>query len=865
MEITREGRRTRWLILMATWLVVLGVALLHTRMMHGYLDVLDGMGRRNRALTTPLQRPLPTLYADALTWTRHTLTLVENDQTRIRRTDIDNAPFGREVHWCSGFAWVLAGGGWVRHLVTGEPLAPAIEGAREWLNLILFAAFLIALSLHVARRAGVALAVVLAAAMFGNTDFYSTFAPAFFDHHGILSTANLGAVLGAVFMGAGWWKTPGGAGASLLPSDEAQARRGAIFSAVCAAIGIWVSAASVLPAVPFIGVAGILATWLHGRTLRKDGAEFSPGVWRLWGRLGGALCLGFYLLEYFPHHLGWRLEGNHPLYALAWWAGAEIVARIGEHRIGRAQPRPLWLRLAPWLAVFAPVVVIKLGGPRVFLVSDPFLRSISAYVSEGLDLVTAVKVLGPVILTRALPWIAITFLPGVALWWLCSRKDACSLLTFALLATAPFLALGFYQVRFIANGAGPEIALLLVVVAVALTQWPRRAVQLALVGAVIVFCAYPWVERLQLANAAVRTRRVTRSDALQPLYRDIAAALRASQPSGPITLLTNPDASTGIGYFGRFRTIGTLYWENVEGMRASAAMHAARSMEEARTRLRDRGVTHVAVISENSFVREFYQMTHGVVKGEEWRACFAGAVFEAKNLPLWLEPIAYEPPPDSAIPGLRVVLCKTRFSRPEAEEIFPAAITALEKNDLARAEALIDRALAVDDAAAEFWLFKGELFLRRGDVPGVIDAVDKALMRAPHPRRAELARTIGNAFLQRGQAAGALRFYRISLALQYDANTAANTAWLLATSADASLRDGKIALELAERMVREEPRSHVSLSALAAALAENGRFEEAARFAAQALDLARTSGNETAARNAGVWLQAYRAGRPWRQ
>jgi hypothetical protein len=135
MELTRESPRKRWSILAAGWAFIAIIVVLHTVAMQDYVALLDGLGRRDAAeLSTPLQRPIPTLFADTQTWTRHALTLLETDAWRIRYTDIDNAPFGRPVHWNSGFAWMIAGEGWLRHRVTGEPLPLAVERALAWTN-----------------------------------------------------------------------------------------------------------------------------------------------------------------------------------------------------------------------------------------------------------------------------------------------------------------------------------------------------------------------------------------------------------------------------------------------------------------------------------------------------------------------------------------------------------------------------------------------------------------------------------------------------------------------------------------------------------------------------------------------------------
>src|SRR5512133_3588971 len=114
-------------------------------------------------------------------------------------------------------------------------------------------------------------------------------------------------------MGAGWWQTNGASGAaSLLPMDPRSARRAAIASALCGAIGMWISAASVLPAIAITGVSGLAMTVWRGNSATRCGARFDPATWRLWGRVGAAASAIFYLLEYAPAHLGIRLEVNHP-------------------------------------------------------------------------------------------------------------------------------------------------------------------------------------------------------------------------------------------------------------------------------------------------------------------------------------------------------------------------------------------------------------------------------------------------------------------------------------------------------------------------------------------------------------------------
>jgi Flp pilus assembly protein TadD len=101
---------------------------------------------------------------------------------------------------------------------------------------------------------------------------------------------------------------------------------------------------------------------------------------------------------------------------------------------------------------------------------------------------------------------------------------------------------------------------------------------------------------------------------------------------------------------------------------------------------------------------------------------------------------------------------------------------------------------------------------------------------------------------QRGRKAEALANFERMLALRpRDAVVANNVAWILATNVDEKLRDPQRALELAETVCRETNRRvPTALDTLAAAYAANGRFEDAASTANEALKLLGTSGSPPA-------------------
>jgi tetratricopeptide (TPR) repeat protein len=97
-----------------------------------------------------------------------------------------------------------------------------------------------------------------------------------------------------------------------------------------------------------------------------------------------------------------------------------------------------------------------------------------------------------------------------------------------------------------------------------------------------------------------------------------------------------------------------------------------------------------------------------------------------------------------------------------------------------------------------------------------------------------------------------------------DAGVLNNLAWLLATSPDAALRDGKRAIELAHKACEqtEWKQAHI-VSTLAAGHAEAGDFQTARKFGSQAVELSDADdGVEDQLR---AELASYEAGKPWRE
>jgi tetratricopeptide (TPR) repeat protein len=133
------------------------------------------------------------------------------------------------------------------------------------------------------------------------------------------------------------------------------------------------------------------------------------------------------------------------------------------------------------------------------------------------------------------------------------------------------------------------------------------------------------------------------------------------------------------------------------------------------------------------------------------------------------------------------------------------------------------------------------------------------------PMSALFRENLGRALAADGQAGKAIAAYREALERNPGSLKALlGLAWILAASADATVRDPAEAVKVAEQaaaMTRN--RSPEVLDALAAAHAAAGRFEQAIPIAEQAVRLAEHAKRDDIAAPIRERLALYRAKKPW--
>jgi tetratricopeptide (TPR) repeat protein len=155
--------------------------------------------------------------------------------------------------------------------------------------------------------------------------------------------------------------------------------------------------------------------------------------------------------------------------------------------------------------------------------------------------------------------------------------------------------------------------------------------------------------------------------------------------------------------------------------------------------------------------------------------------------------------------------------------------------------------------------------LRTGRTDEAIVEYQKVLQI--HPESADAHANLGIAWLAKGRAGDAMTEYTKALQISPE-NLAAlsNLAWLLATSAEPSLRNGSEAVQLAERADSASSRSDkhpAVLRILAAAYAEAGQFAEAKETAQHALEAANIQGNTILANALRDEIALYELGLPY--
>ena len=206
---------------------------------------------------------------------------------------------------------------------------------------------------------------------------------------------------------------------------------------------------------------------------------------------------------------------------------------------------------------------------------------------------------------------------------------------------------------------------------------------------------------------------------------------------------------------------------------------------------------------------------------------------------LWRHTLAVTPDSDVAHAGLGGIL----FVRGQIDESIDHYERALRLRD--------------GNVAAHFGL--GRALAAKQKTDPAIFHFQKAL--SIQPDNIGASNDLGVMFASKGEIREAISAWQQSLSFDPDnADAANNIGWVRATVTDPDLRDGREALELAQRALRSAGENPVALRTLAAAQAENGQFAEAIATCRRGEELAQKNGDRAMAESLHNCAESFRRG-----
>ena len=647
---------------------------------------------------------LPQASVDARWWVIHTREMLREGAWRIRHSDLDNAPAGREVHWSSFLMWILSGLAWIRSWGTGEPIHHFVANAALAAGPFLMVALLGGLSLMAARAWGWSTALFYLLVLLTTRAVTRTFFLGEADHHGIVLAFASACPLALLAGGCGFSKTQKSKQGK--HPEKSSLRPWVVVSGIAGALALWVSASTTLPILAGTGL-GILACGLLLKA--EPGTQQAPGIWFLWGLSGCLSSLGFYLLEYFPSHMGWRLEVNHPLYALAWLGGGWILDKSAVWRSsGRFPLRgfgDLLRLLLALVACAAPLAAILFAGDRVFWVSDKFLLSLhKEYILEFQSLF---GLYGKENQSLWIPlfyhfWI-FAIVAGIAFLGIRRSIDWKLRCELCLLAPPVFVmqSLAVWQVRW-GSVAAALWALVALAIFAAFLRLPSgiSTRTFAFIGALASIAVAFFSATLPIAVASFHEETTALKSPIAEsiggnlILRDVARRISESSPRSVPIVLSGPNSSTELSYQAGLKTLGTLYWENMPGLKTAARIFAVPDGDEALRLLTASGVTHIVVPSWDNFAAAYDDLL-AKTEGRPGGMAFFKSILENEEYPTWLRPFAYPIPSGSGIDSQSVRIFAVLPVQNAFESWFYRGVYHLESGQPEKARPAFEKALAL--------------------------------------------------------------------------------------------------------------------------------------------------------------------------
>ena len=592
---------------------------------------------------------------DSYQWIAQTQQMLARGEWRIRHVDYDNAPLGREVRTPSPYRWWLGLVAWLDHTVSGRPVGLSVERAALFADPALQLLLLAGAVIFTAWHFGTYPAALLCVALVTIFPFGGAFLPGQPNDGGMIHACILWSVLSLL---AGINPLPI---TTLQPGDPVRSGRRTqrlfFFAGLAGGIGLWLSAAKLVPLLAGIAGGAIMAAFLGRRATTADTTEDPDRApWRVWALGGAVTSLAAYLIEYFPGHAGGlRLEYVHPLYGLAWLGTGELLARFTAWARGE---KPAWNRREFAIVALAALAVAVVPALLLHTDGDGGLANdaLSTRLTNLPDSPVVQNVWTWIYRDGVTAMIAATCLPALLLVpaaWLLVRRGTepahRAVISLALGPVLVALALAFFRLSW---WSVFDAALLTLFVAMATVIW--RAFNSSpgrwLYAGSFVLCLVPGLV-LWVAQARQGAREaVTASDVEALIERDLAYWLANQAGAGGAIVLAPPNLTTSLYFHGGLAGLGTPYWENKDGFMAAIRIAGATSPDEAQAVARGRSLNYIVVPSWDPFLDDYARLGSNEVDHS------LIALLHRWQPPRWLRPVPYHLPQAAGFEGQSVAI-----------------------------------------------------------------------------------------------------------------------------------------------------------------------------------------------------------------
>jgi hypothetical protein len=514
---------------------------------------------------------------DVYTWLTYAKESIVTGQWRINHTQSDNPPYGRGAHWNSLLVWLMVAAGWIRAWWTGEPIFTALENAAFWVNAFLF--FCTAGLFYAVMRRFVGVVATWTGLLLLATmiPMSWTFHPGRPDHQTLYFLAGLGTMCCLLRGGLGWVREDGSGGGGLLALPEAgQARRWFAASAIFGAAGIWFGASVQITVLVFAGLTVLGLVYFTPREdfeqERAEGIRYRAELWTQWGLVGAGATVFFYLLQYFPDAMEMRLEAVHPLHAVSWLGAGWVMTYLCRWHLQSGYR--LWSQPGFYLAIAllaAWPLASQLGPEAWHALRDPVVARFQTRTTEGM----------PLPMAHGKEWMKIFFAETggmLLLLFIAPLLAALSKITrpqwtmlfFLWCSSAGYLIMTYWQSRWLMHWTLTSILLGCLCLPLLAKLLAGRAKYAASGGVLVVMLGtVGWSGWRLVSDLQLQTKR----NALLPMFIDglvikrLAKEIRARHPDEEVRMILEPTSAPAIYYFAGIKSVGSLFWQNAQGLR----------------------------------------------------------------------------------------------------------------------------------------------------------------------------------------------------------------------------------------------------------------------------------------------------------